>query len=74
MNKNHSMNEKSKDSFEKKGAQTGKPGLGKMDWKTAKRLLSYLEQYKFSLVVVVICILLSAVASVGVLIIYSDAD
>lgn len=65
MNKNPSMNEKSKDFFEENGTQTGKPGLGKMDVKTAKRLLSYLEQYKFSLVVVVICILLSAVASVA---------
>lgn len=65
MNKTPLMNEKTKGSFAENTKSAGKPGMGKMDWKTAKRLLSYLEQYKVSLVVVVICILLSAVASVA---------
>ena len=43
----------------------GKPGMGKMDIKAAKRILSYLRDYKASLVIVVICILLSAVAGVA---------
>lgn len=38
-------------------------GVGKMDWKTAGRLLSYLRHYKVALVV--ICIILSSVASVA---------
>ncbi len=37
----------------------------KMDWKTARRILSYLKQYKATLVIVVVCIILSAVASVA---------
>lgn len=40
-------------------------GVGKMDWKTAGRLLTYLRNYKAALVVVVICIILSSVASVA---------
>ena len=43
----------------------GKPGIGKMDWKAAKRILAYLKGYKLALVVVVVCILLSSVASVA---------
>lgn len=43
----------------------GKPGIGKMDIKTAKRILSYLKQYKVTLVIVAVCILLSAVASIA---------
>jgi len=65
MNKKPLMDEKTKDSFGENRQRMGNPGMGKMDWKTAKRLLSYLEQYKVSLVIVVICILLSAVASVA---------
>ena len=42
----------------------GRTGIGKMDWKTAKRILTYLKDYKFTLVVVVFCILLSSGASV----------
>lgn len=37
--------------------------MGKMDWKTAGRVLSYLVQYRFALTIVVVCILLSAIAS-----------
>lgn len=37
----------------------------KMDWKTVKRLLFYLKQYRVSLIVVVCCIFLSAAASVA---------
>ena len=33
------------------------------DMKTLKRLLSYMKQYKATMIVVVICIILSAVAS-----------
>lgn len=43
----------------------GKSGVGKMDWKTAGRILSYLKQYKSSLIIVVVCILLSVIASVA---------
>ena len=39
--------------------------IGRMDWKTAKRILSYLKLYKTALSVVIICIVLSAVASVA---------
>lgn len=39
--------------------------LGNIDWNTAKRILSYLKQYKAALTIVVICIILSAVASVA---------
>ena len=37
----------------------------KMDWKTARRILSYLRRYKVRLIIVLDCILLSAVASVA---------
>ena len=43
----------------------GAPGIGKIDWKSAKRLLTYLKKYKTTLVIVVLCILLSSVASVA---------
>lgn len=43
----------------------GGPGMSKLDLKTAKRILSYLKQYRSALVIVLICILLSAVASVA---------
>lgn len=43
----------------------GNASIGRMDWKTAKRILSYLKQYKTALSVVIICIVLSAVASVA---------
>lgn len=39
--------------------------VGKMDWKTAGRLLSYLKIYKAALVVVIICIIWSSVANVA---------
>lgn len=41
----------------------GKPVKVQLDWKTLGRLLSYMKDYKGQLVFVVICILLSAVAS-----------
>ena len=47
------------------GPMPEKPGVGKMDMKAAGRILSYLKQYKTALVVVVVCILLSSVASVA---------
>ena len=34
-----------------------------MDWKTAKRILSYLKRYQKQMAVVTVCIILSAVAS-----------
>ena len=42
----------------------GEPGMQprKLDKKTLKRLLSYLKNYKGTIVLVTICILLSAVA------------
>lgn len=40
-------------------------GVGRMDWTTARRILAYLRQYKASLAVVVICIVVSAAASVA---------
>lgn len=39
--------------------------ISKIDWKTAKRILSYLKQYKAALAIVTVCIILSAVASVA---------
>ena len=47
------------------GTMPEKSGVGKMDMKAAGRILSYLKQYKIALVVVVVCILLSSVASVA---------
>ena len=44
------------------GRPVGKP---KIEAKTVKRLLKYLGKYKFHLIVVVVCILLSSVASVS---------
>ncbi len=43
----------------------GKTKMGRIDWKTAKRILMYLKHYKASLAVVAVCIVLSAVASVA---------
>ena len=50
---------------EKTGAaeQTGKPSQPKFDPKTLGRLFSYMKEYKALLVLVVVCILLSAIAS-----------
>jgi len=39
--------------------------FSKTDWKTAGRILSYLKQYRARLVIVAVCILLSAIASVA---------
>lgn len=36
-----------------------------IDWRTAKRIFSYLKQYKTALAVVIVCIVLSAAASVA---------
>lgn len=36
-----------------------------IDWRTAKRIFSYLKQYKTALAVVIVCIVLSATASVA---------
>ena len=43
----------------------GMPPREKMDFKTVKRLLSYLSDYKAHLIAVVICIILSALAGVA---------
>ena len=43
----------------------GPPGMGKINMATIKRILSYLKKYKASLIVVLVCILLSSLASVA---------
>ncbi len=48
-----------------RGGAPGAPRTQKFNMKTAKRLLSYLMQYKASLVLVLVCIVLSALASVA---------
>lgn len=50
---------------ERKKKMDGMPPREKLDVKILKRLLSYIGQYKAYLVIVVICILLSALASVA---------
>lgn len=49
----------------KKQMKENKQVMNQLDLKTAKRLLSYMTQYKKTLVFVTICIILSAVASVA---------
>ena len=39
------------------------PEKTQLDWKTLKRLLSYMRQYRSTMILVTVCILLSAVAS-----------
>lgn len=38
------------------------PEKTQFDWKTLKRLLSYMRQYRSTMILVTVCILLSAVA------------
>ena len=47
------------------GPGAGRPPRPKMDFNTMKRLFSYMKPYRGTLIVVVLCILLSAVASAG---------
>ena len=42
-----------------------KPGLKSIDMITAKRLMSYLKKHKLKLILVILCIALSALASAG---------
>lgn len=49
----------------KKQMKENKQVMNQLDLKTAKRLLSYMTQYKKTLIFVTICIILSAVASVA---------
>ncbi len=42
-----------------------KISAGKIDWETVKRILSYLKLYKAALITVIVCIMLSAAASVA---------
>lgn len=42
-----------------------KMNVGKIDWRTAERILSYLKKYRAALAVVAVCIVISAVASVA---------
>lgn len=65
MNKENTMNKRTDDFSQMKRPPMEKNGIGKMDWKTAKRILSYLKQYKATLAIVIVCIILSAVASVA---------
>ena len=44
---------------------SGRPPRPKMDFNTMKRLFSYMKPYKGTLIIVVLCILISAVASAG---------